>query len=192
MTVSLKFKSFIALLMAAVLLLLPNSLAFAAKPPAPQINITNVKQSETNWCWAATSVMLLDYYKISITQEKYAKEVRGDTANRTIPAFEFESELRERGIYGDDIKGPATWEQIKKSIDNRNPVVVYLDRSHRGKVGHMMIIEGYYIENGVKFVHVNNPAKTGGKYEMEWEAELLNSDDETWVGTYININKNKR
>ncbi|MGF9910962.1 papain-like cysteine protease family protein [Brevibacillus porteri] len=192
MTVSLKFKSFIALLMAAVLLLLPNSLAFAAKPPAPQINIKTVYQAKTMWCWAATSVMLLDYYGISITQEKYAEEVRGDTANKTIPAFEFQSELRERGIYGDVLNEPATWEQVTKSIDNRDPVVIYLDRSHKGKVGHMMIIEGYYIDkNGVKFVHVNNAANSGGKYEMEWEAELIKGDDE-WVGTYLNINKNKR
>lgn len=192
MTVSLKFKSFIALLMSAVLLFLPNSPAFAASIPDPQLNIKTVYQAKTMWCWAATSVMLLNYYGNPIRQEEYVKEVfEGETSNSTIPEFQFESELEDRGIYGDSKNRAATWNEITQSIDNGDPIVAYIDRSRRGKVAHMLIIEGYFTQNNIDYVHVNDPSSTGGKYELTYE-ELLDDGNNVWYGTLLNINKNRR
>ncbi|MED1801762.1 papain-like cysteine protease family protein [Brevibacillus porteri] len=184
MTVSLKFKSFITLLMAAVLLLLPNSPAFAAKLN-PQIKIQYVPQDKSKWCWAATSVMLLNYYNKPMGLEEYVEKVLEEKTNKAIPEFRFESELNEMGIYGDSMNKPATWKQVTSSIDKGYPVVVYQQRT--GKVGHMLIINGYFDDNLI----ITNPSNTGGQYEITYD-ELLDDGNNKWTGTWLNVNKIER
>lgn len=188
MTVSLKLKSFIALLMTAVLLIFPNSAAFAQEP---QIKINHVTQKKDRWCWVAASVMLLDLYGIKMTQDEYAKFVNGHTDNVSIPAFEFKSSLNKKGIYGDTKNGPATWEEITTSIDKGYPVIAFQTKAS-GRA-HLIIINGYYTEgkgdNGDnRFLIMNDPS--GGE---DWETynDFRYQSKIEWYGSWLNVRNTK-
>lgn len=187
MNVSLKFRSFIALLMAAVLLLLPNSAAFAAKKdyPDPQIKITHARQEKTQWCWAATSVMLLDALKnVKMTQTEYAIYANNSDLNETLLRGEFINRLKEKGIYGDRIEGPATWDEIKSSIDKGYPVVVF--QKKKSGNGHILIINGYYTKpnDSEKYLIINDPQVNEDWFTYD---EIAKATTMKWDSSWINV-----
>ncbi|QRG68619.1 C39 family peptidase [Brevibacillus choshinensis] len=197
MSISVRFKSLIALLMTVVFLLVPSS-AFASygsdpEYPTPQIKINWVYQGKSLWCWNAVSVMLLDYYGIKMTKDEYAMFVNGHTDNVTIPAFKFKSKLNEKGIYGDNLNSAASWNQIKASIDKGYPIVAFKEKKKDG-FGHTYIINGYYTKKiggvDVQYVIYNNPAE--GEDALPYNE--FNQDNPTWnwTGSWLNVNKIKR
>ncbi|WP_289138407.1 C39 family peptidase [uncultured Brevibacillus sp.] len=189
MTVSLRFKSFFAILMAAVLLLLPNTSAFAADPPA-QIKINYQSQEKSQWCWAAVSVMLLDVFGIKMTQSQYAQYANGHTQNVTIMDFEFRDALEGKGITGKMTPGPATPAQIKASIDRKEPVVVF-QKFKRTGVGHLVIINGYFEKPGDNnlYLWINNPSKQVGVQDWYTYEEMKTDKSIQWTQSLINIKK---
>lgn len=192
MTVSLRFKSFFALFMAAVLLLLPNSSAFAADYPPPQIKIKFQGQENSQWCWNAVSVMLLELYGKKMTQEEYAMYVLGHTKNVTILEGEFKGALNDKGIYGDykdaEKYGPATWDEIKSSINKGYPVVVF--RYKQNGNGHIIIINGYYTKPGDsnQYLIITDP-----KIGEDWYTydEIAKDKYWDWDGTWLNVRNKK-
>ncbi|GEB33187.1 C39 family peptidase [Brevibacillus sp. FSL K6-0770] len=191
MAVSLRFKNFLALFLAAVLLLLPNTAAFAGKKdyPDPQIKIKPVSQEKSQWCWSAVSVMLLELYGKKMSQSEYAKFVNGSTDNVTIFKSQFIDKLNEKGIYGDYKATAATWNEIKSSIDKGRPVVVF-KKKQKGN-GHVLIINGYFNKPGDNTNYVIMVDPNGGTEDWYTYEEVANNSYNVWEASWINVRNKK-
>ncbi|MFP3391035.1 papain-like cysteine protease family protein [Brevibacillus sp. SIMBA_040] len=190
MTVSLRFKSFFTLLMAAVLLLLPNTSAFAGVVdyPPPQLKIKHAPQEYSQWCWSAMSVMILDYYGEKMTQSEYAKYVNGHTKNVQIMDFEFTEALDEKGITGKMIpRKETTYKKITSSIDLGQPVAI-LTKNHRTGNGHIILVIGHFMKDGQEALIINDP----GQMVTDWIFfDEIGTGNIEWQQTWLNIKKTK-
>src|SRR5262249_17208683 len=113
-----------------------------------RLPLTMQAQTQTNWCWAATSTSVNQYYFPSTwTQCRVANAELGLTGccNAPVPSacnvpWYLDRALTRTGNYV-SFEGPVTFERVKTEIDAGRPVGVRVGWSGGG--GHFLVIEGY-------------------------------------------------
>ena len=122
-------------------------------------------QEQTNWCWAAVTLGLMDKYGGPHSRQceivGQVKQVNAcanpSAANWT---FELSGALRGYGYRnGDSIAGSVEFESIAEEIDGDRPVCVRLAIGSGGD-GHVVAIGGYRVVDGVPYVHIHDPDRT--------------------------------
>lgn len=56
--------------------------------PTNVFNEVDAKQKSSQWCWAASAQMILNYYDIPATQEEIVRRIKGTTANEAANGYE--------------------------------------------------------------------------------------------------------
>jgi len=149
-----------------------------ASPSAYKINVPNVLQEQTNWCWAASSVSCLAYSGITgISQTAFVTYVKGSNVNQGGSILEVKSGLTHYG---------ASWlyssvhlslsDIILQIYNNKRPIIAGIHASG----DHMVVIKGYVNTSTEQKVCYMDPwygtekTKTYSTFSSTWDDTLYN------------------
>ncbi|MHA6480802.1 papain-like cysteine protease family protein [Paenibacillus sp. strain BS8-2] len=129
-------------------------------------NIANYpahQQGYSNWCWAASSTSILDYYDIVGTQCGIVQIGNNskNCPNVTGSVYDAQDALDHFGVSSDYYNGSLSWSNIQDQIDSGLPIYVSWGWTAGG--GHAVVIYGY--SNSGSYVNYMDPA-TGTKTSM--------------------------
>ena len=108
------------------------------------ISFPIVLQEKTNWCWAACSVGILQYYSISATQSALSRLVHGQVVNQGATLAQISSCLSQKGLSNTPVESTLSFSNIRSEIGARQRPV-FAVRKPRAVVGgyHGVVITGY-------------------------------------------------
>ena len=171
------------------------------REPVPNekiINVPQIKQEQSNWCWAACAEMVFCYYGVTPARQcDFANELFGRTECCSDPSspncnqpceIENLSNLYSRkGINSRFLGETVPFSKLQSEINADRPVeVVFYQKSK--KRGHLIIVRGWRITGTEKFVHVNDPKDSDGASRIVTYSELLHAYKEgKWTDTWIEI-----
>ena len=175
------------------------------REPSPNekiINIPQIIQEQSNWCWAACAEMVIRYHNESATQQcELANELFNRTeccsdpsspnCNRPCETRDISNLYSRKHIHSKFVENAVTFSKLQSEIDADRPVeVVYFWRDWE-KPGHSVIVRGWRIEDKEEFVHVNDPADTPTTMSgLVAYSELLTPYGEgDWSYTWIKIQR---
>lgn len=148
-------------------------------------------QTQTNWCWAATSVSVSRFYWAASTwtQCKVASAELGrtDCCNSPVPSacnvpYYLDRALTRTQNLSSLLGRVLTWAEIQAEIDGGRPVGVRVGWSGGG--GHFLAIFGYGRQGGQDVVDVDDPIYGVSRISVD---TLRNSyqGSGTWTHSYL-------
>ncbi|AKG34994.1 papain-like cysteine protease family protein [Paenibacillus durus] len=145
------------------------------------------KQEQTNWCWAAVSQGILNYYGKSVTQTDFVKKVKGAAVNNPASDAEVKSGLSSYGISSTQITWALSYTNVVAEIaDNKHPI--YAGWSWTSGGGHALLIKGIdnsHLTDSTDWVYYLDPADGSlNKASYSW---VVNGTGHVWDGTLYNI-----
>jgi hypothetical protein len=127
------------------------------------LNFNMEAQTQSNWCWAATSKSVSFFYSSLLnpwTQCKIASSELGQTCCTSpvpgpcnVPWYLDKALTRTKNFV--EYKGPMTWESVKEEIDKGLVVGTRIGWSGGG--GHFMVIHGVSKVLNTKYFHIDDP-----------------------------------
>ncbi|MEO8112194.1 MAG: papain-like cysteine protease family protein [Ginsengibacter sp.] len=128
--------------------------------------MTSVDQHQSNWCWAASGQMTMNFLGGSVTEcdEANKRFSRSDCCNSPTPSACNNGgwpEFDKYGFKADHTSDAAlSWDDVKKQIFCHK--VPFCNAWHwNGGGGHMMVISGYMVLNNVNYVYLRDPLPVG-------------------------------
>jgi hypothetical protein len=138
------------------------------------VPVTLNGQLQTNWCWAASGQMTMNYLhpasNVQQCDEANKEFGRSDCCNASVPSACNNGGWPEYGKYSFTANttsdAPLTWAQIQSQIYCAKKPFAF-SWHWNGGGGHMMVATGYVTIGGTNYVSVNNPwPPTGGVQEI--------------------------
>lgn len=158
-------------------------------------NLTAVDQHQSNWCWAASGEMTMNFLGGNVTQcdEANKRFGRTDCCNTPTPTICNNGgwpEFDKYNFKADHTSDAAlSWDEVKKQIYCHK--VPFCNTWHwSGGGGHMMVISGYMVLNNVKYVYLRDPLPvgTGSSRWITYDAYVSGPGYTHW-DDYFNISK---
>jgi hypothetical protein len=165
-------------------------------PNYKNLSMTLRPQEKSNWCWAACGEMVMEKLGATITQCDEAKKRfgRADCCNSPFPGDCNKGgwpEFEKYGFTADSTNHEElTWEEVKGQIGClKTPFCATWKRISVNE-GHMVVISGYKITNGIKYVRMRNPlpVNQGSSRWIRYTYYVSHSPYEHW-NDYYNIKK---
>lgn len=126
---------------------------FAAAVPSDQFEFFSSpeqdgRQRQTNWCWAASAQMVLNYHGLYVSQEHIVQRIYGAQIDRPANLNQILGALTgwapdTRGRHSSIHANPYTQSgsQIVEALANRWPLIVGL-KNPNGGIGHAVVLTG--------------------------------------------------
>jgi hypothetical protein len=121
-----------------------------------------IGQETSQWCWAASGEMVMEYHGASVAQcdEANKRFGRSDCCNSPVPGMCVMTGWPEFPKYGftfaNTSDAPLTWEEVKNQIYcKERPFCVTWHWTGGG--GHMMTCPAYCEVDGIRYVTINDP-----------------------------------
>jgi len=112
------------------------------------VNVRNARQPQSNWCWATSSVVCLNFLGNSFANEHaFVFRVFGEAVNRTATVFQTADGIRSFGQRATEGVGLSPG-IVQSEISARRPIIAGYMRSG-ATTGHMVVISGIDTWNGV-------------------------------------------
>jgi hypothetical protein len=131
---------------------------FVAGVPSKQFQFFAARQRHTNWCWAASVQMLLNYHGLIVNQEQIVQRIYGTQVDLPGQPNQILTALSgwapdARGRFSTIQANPYTYtgSQIVQDLAKRWPIIVGLRNPNGG--GHAMVLTAIYY----KVDQLNNP-----------------------------------
>lgn len=113
------------------------------------LDVKEVPQEQSNWCWAASTAMVLNYYNSTnykscdIASKYFQTNTCNNPSsyNRTNSMLNLKSIYNNEGVYFEEYDAKFAWISIRDEIDKGNPLVIRVENSN-GE-GHDLVIFGY-------------------------------------------------
>lgn len=147
-------------------------------------------QTQSNWCWAATSTSVSRYYSIFSpwTQCKVASEELGLTCCTTpvpgacnVPWYLDKALTRTKNFVSIQ-GGTATWNTVKSELEKG--LVVGARIGWNGGGGHFMVLHGVSSIGLTKYLHIDDPIY--GKSVLTYQQFATNYQSSgSWTHTYF-------
>lgn len=158
------------------------------------LNFTMQQQTQSQWCWAATSTSVSKFYSwlSPWTQCKVASEAMGESCCVTpVPGacnqpwfLNLALEITENFVSYQG--GTISWADIKSQLDAG--LVVGARIGWNGGGGHFMVIHGVSRQAGIEFLHIDDPIY--GKSTLTYQTFATNYQGSgTWTHTYFTKKK---
>ena len=160
--------------------------------------ITLVQQDQTNWCWAACTMMVANFYGVAgYTQCKLANMFFGqstccqsgdsDVCNLGLEINQIAAVYSNMAIVCNYINGPVTLDVLNTQVNLQgNPVEISVAWSGSGS--HVVIISG--VDANSQVITVNDPG-TSSSGGILYNDLLTYSGRGNWVASWINfVNRN--
>ncbi len=132
-------------------------------PNGRYLSVTLRPQKDTNWCWAACGQMVMEKLGTIVTQCEQVNDKlgRGDCCPASRPracnCSGFPDFLKYNFTYDSTDHQALSWTNVKKQIDCEERPFCWAWKWKGQDAGHMVVISGYKIIDGVKTVKVINP-----------------------------------
>ncbi len=148
-------------------------------------------QEQSNWCWAAATASVLDYYGGLVKQCTLADKfvAGGGCCNNPLPvacdaAQDTSQALNFLGLLGGQLKRALTLEEIIGQIDANQPVVLRITWAAGG--AHAIAITGYVTPtSGATLLIVEDPAQGSSDAMMDLPTLMNYQGVGTWERTYL-------
>ncbi|MBC8090196.1 MAG: hypothetical protein H7Z40_23300 [Phycisphaerae bacterium] len=148
-------------------------------------------QTQTNWCWAATSTSVSRYYwnGSSWTQCRVANGELGfsNCCNSMVPTacnvpWFLDRALTRTRNFLSIVSGTITFQQVRTEINAGRPVGARIGWSGGG--GHFMVIYGYSTVDGVNYLDIDDPIYGKSHLTMaDFTSDYQGSG--SWTHTYF-------
>ncbi|AWV36419.1 hypothetical protein CD191_29565 [Paenibacillus odorifer] len=148
------------------------------------IGYPTATQAKNNWCWAATSVTILQYYGISVSQCSFYDHVKGTSGCTTDESESYgtvQEGIHDYGVSSWNHTGALSYSDVKNQIDNvGSPIYVSWKWNSATGGGHAVVIYGYDTYSGNDWIQHMNPSggtktsmlytnvKGGSSYDRTW------------------------
>ncbi len=136
-------------------------------------------QETSQWCWAASGQMCMDFLGNNVNQCTQANNYLGQTTccNASTPIACVKGGWPEFNKYNftssNTNNAPLSWDKIRSEIDCKNRPITYTWHWAGGS-GHMVSVVGYSVGecNKERFLHINDPlpVNTGSNYTITYAA----------------------
>lgn len=130
------------------------------------VALVSTDQHQSNWCWAASGEMTMEWLGATIVQcdEANKRFGRTDCCNSPVPSVCNNGGWPEFDKYGFQAEhttdAALSWDDIKNEIFCRKKG--FCNSWHwNGGGGHMMVISGYAVIGGVNYVYLRDPLPVG-------------------------------
>ena len=155
-------------------------------PMSASLSFTPRTQEQSNWCWAASSVAVLGYFKTSATQTGFVTYVKGSPENKT-------------GTWTETQTGLAHWNRTftwasslsystltAEIATYQRPVMIGWNWFAGG--GHMVVATGYSDDGSEQYVEYMDPATgTFKRNTYSWVLGGNSGSDHTVNGSLYQI-----
>lgn len=187
----------------------PGAAAPNCTPPASsQLTVPLRAQEASNWCWAASAQMIVEYLGHSGTDSTQCSQANRknfthkNCCSKPIPAecdqpewpdFSYFTDRGGRTItYKMTQNAPLSEEKVKSLLAPRDPknpcsfTPFAFTWHYTGTGGHMMVATGYRIVDGELVIEVNNPlaVNKGSTQELLYEQYVSSSTYTHWNDYY--------
>lgn len=176
----------------SLLLALPLALAQSGN-----LNIPLVTQEHSEWCWAASSNAVLNYYSQTPSQCEIVNWAFGLNYACGNSDFNWNSYANQpNSLYGgsgsvQDIlqswsvpnsaySYPLSWRGVMWDINANRPFIIRYGWTNGG--GHIMVGSGYETYNGVNYIFIMNPWPGEGNTHRTYNSAVASSDHR-WTHT---------
>lgn len=160
------------------------------------INVPQIKQEQSLWCWAACAEMVLHYYgNAGVRQCDFANWLFGQSGccsspsssvcNRTCVVADVQRVYTQWGIRCSLTNGTVSFSTLQFEINGDRPVEVAYQWEGGG--GHVAIVRGWDRINTQPFVRVNDPAY--GSLGVYYAELLAAYGFGTWFYTWTGIRR---
>jgi hypothetical protein len=161
--------------------------------------VTLYPQLTTDWCWAASGQMILDFFKKHVSQCRQANEQFGlnNCCSNNTPGDCIKGGWPHFETYG--LKPTLTcnqalsWDEVKTQIYCKQQPFAFSWRWPTGG-GHMMVAIGYKTDGANRLVCVNNPLPegTGDYYCHSYEEYVSTTNHHTHWNDYYAFTQQQR
>lgn len=158
------------MIITCIICLLMNSIAVAVQPMYA-LPIKKVKQLKTWWCWAASSVAILDYYGTTVSQSDIVTLVKGSPVDLPANGYEIQEGLENWGISSGTTTSLPFSTITSEIYDYRRPIIAGI------YPGHAVVVDGYDLEIGyIEYMDPQYPS-----YEFVLYDNFI---DDFWYAVY--------
>jgi hypothetical protein len=156
-----------------------------------RLEFTMQAQTQSNWCWAATSASVSLYYKgVDLwTQCNIATlELNRACCNMPVPGacnvpWYLDRALSRTGHFSTMQNGALTFDVVRGYIDTQR--IVGVRTAWAGGGAHFIVIYGYKTSTaGINYFHIDDPIY-GKSIYSENEFNLIYQGSGTWTHSYI-------
>jgi hypothetical protein len=158
------------------------------------LNIAEIRQTGTNWCWAASGEMVMSHYDRRVPQCEQVNKSYGLT-HCCGDLVEPECDLTgwpDFARYDFDFKrtkdAALSWEQIKEQIACKNNPIAF-SWKWVGNSGHMMVIKGFQVVDGVNYLYVNDPSKNPAHRFIKYDFYVQSANNHTHWDDFYDFKK---
>lgn len=177
----------------ALLIFLMIILAACCTPPnLGSVSATIRAQEQSNWCWAASGEMVMDYLGVDVSQCQQANQRFNRTDCCTNPGscnLTGWPEFAANGFAFDVTSNAAlSWEQLREQVFCKDTPVAF-SWHWPGGGGHMMVAYGYVTLSNVNYVAVYDPlpVNTGTDTTYTYAYYVSSTGHHTHWNDYYNI-----
>lgn len=155
-----------------------------AYPATYSVSVPKEKQEKTLWCWAASSVSILENLGTNTTQSDFCTVVKGKITNKAANDSEAQDGLSHYGYSSKLTTSYLSFNTIRLEIYNYERPI-YMGWSWNSGGGHALVIDGYDMssEDYVSYMDPHDGAYHYGTYD--WVKG--NSSNHVWDGTLYKI-----
>lgn len=151
-----KTKIVVRVMIIIVCVLLQMSFVSAA---SYKVSVKKYAQEKSNWCWAACSQMMGNYYLKNYSQSTICKHVKGKVVNKGASLKEVTKALQYSTKKPVVQGGRIAFKGIRKALKNKKPLVLRMQWNVGG--GHVYVVSGARDASGpqLKGLYLINPVK---------------------------------
>jgi hypothetical protein len=165
-------------------------------PESSSLSVVVKGQHTDQWCWAASGQMCMEYLGGSVTQcdEANRQFTRTDCCTDPVTGNCVKSGWPEFDKYGFTSSltnnTALSWDEITNQIYCQKKPVTF-SWAWDGGGGHMMVLTGYQVISGVKYVTIIDPlpVDVGDQKLITYDEYVSSPGDHTHWNDYYNITK---
>ncbi len=173
--------------MILVVVLLVGS-TISASATTFKLNMTDRRQEKSNWCWAATTLMIIDYlntWNPLPTQTDIVTTVKGSAVNDGATYSEMTNALSWYMVANTPKSGTITFANVKNMLSGwYSPIETSIGWVGGNGNGHAQIIYGYEENGEYQGLYVLDPRMSGTQRFYYNYDEYKDNDDFFWRYTW--------
>ncbi|HFJ9426503.1 papain-like cysteine protease family protein [Bacillus cereus] len=154
-----------------------------------KLSVPNILQERSNWCWAGTSVSVLNYFGKTPSQDQYVRYVKGGSYNNPATSREIQYGLSGYGVSSAISSGAKSYDWFKRQINSNQPMIALIMWQNGANIGHFLVLDGFYKgTNGTDYITYMDPWY-GDHYNHNFST-FHNNNNFWWSETVYNIHAN--
>ncbi len=173
-----------------VTLLITFSISELLASSSNTLSIPKITKQESDWCWVATSVSIMSYSGITLTQNSFCENAIGDVINRSADDWEVSNGLYHSAFNNRQRYTSLSFSEVVSEINSNKPFYAGISWYSNNGVqlgGHAVAVNGYYSIAGGQYIRYMEP-DTGTYHAMFYPTFKGGiSENRHWDGTIDRI-----